>query len=94
MEEHTIAMVGVPVGCAIARDGDRRRSSAKRGGTPQGRKIATNNFGSREMSAKLMLSLSFSSGRWCTHILSHLLGLKVDHWLCYNAFLQLTAPLP
>jgi len=63
-------------------------------GTPQGRKIATNNFGSREMSAKLMLSLSFSSGRWCTHILSHLLGLKVDHWLCYNAFLQLTAPLP
>ena len=24
MEEHTIAIVGVPVGCAIARDGDRR----------------------------------------------------------------------
>jgi hypothetical protein len=30
MEEHTIAIVGVPVGWAIARDGDRRRSSAKR----------------------------------------------------------------
>jgi hypothetical protein len=58
MEEHTIAMVGVPVGCAIARDGDRRRSSAKRGGTPQGRKIATNNFGSREMSVKPLCLVS------------------------------------
>ena len=30
MEEHTIAIVGVPVGWAIARDGGRCRSSAKR----------------------------------------------------------------